>query len=421
MNSFWSVSVFWIVAFLFVLGALALILPPLFRRKPLVEKTGRKDINIAVYRDQLKEMEADRRSSLLTDEQFTSAKVELEARLAQDALEGNAETVPASKGGRILGVSLALLVPLMAFGLYYKLGNPEAMLPQAAAVEQAGQAGQAGHDMAKMLASIEEKAKNNPEDGNSWFMLGKTYGALERWPEAEKALAKAAELEPKAAAVWSGYAEAVAINTGRNLSGKPMELVLKALSLDPRDQKGLELMGIGAFQEKKYAEAARYWDQLLEVIEPDTPYAEDIKAASSEAKHMAQGVAPARALDNLSEPHTPGTGGKSITGRLELAPALKDKVSPKDRVFIFARASSGGAPLAVLPVTADRLPMDFKLDDSLAMMPDNTLSKYDVVTLTARVSKGGGVQASPGDLEGQLASVKVGSEGVKLVIDKLRK
>ena len=55
------------------------------------------------------------------------------------------------------------------------------------------------------------------EDAEAWFMLGRSYSVMERWPEAEKAYAEAARLSPKEATVLSHYAEAIAINANRVL------------------------------------------------------------------------------------------------------------------------------------------------------------------------------------------------------------
>jgi cytochrome c-type biogenesis protein CcmH len=118
--------VFWAVAAAFVVLALALILPPLLRRRPAPVKTGRRNINIAVYRDQLKEMENDRNNGLISDDQFAAAKIELEARLAQDAVESE-DIQPASRGGRKLGFGLAVLLPVAAFAMYVVMGNPMAL------------------------------------------------------------------------------------------------------------------------------------------------------------------------------------------------------------------------------------------------------------------------------------------------------
>lgn len=410
-----SPTTFWIVAALFVAVALAFLLPPLLRSRQATARAGRRSINIAVYRDQMKEMAVDHRNGLLTDEQYQAAKLELEARLAQDAIVDADEIQPVSRGGRLLGIGIAVLVPLLAFGLYLQLGSPDALT----APVQASAGGNHG-DIAQMIQKIEDKAKAEPQNGEAWTMLAKTYAVVERWPEALQAYEKAMALRPGVPAVMTGYAEALAVSNGRVLQGKPMELVLKALEADPDDQKGLELAGISNFQDKNYAQAAYYFKRLLKVLPAESPYAQDVSQALNEAKRLAE-MGMTGGLDNLSNPAAPqAAAGASIKGQVDIAGALKAKVNPQDVVFLFARPAEGGAPLAAIRANAGAFPLEFELTDAMAMSPDNRLSNFKEVTLTARVSKSGDVKGAAGDLEGSLAKVKVGASGVKLVIDKVR-
>jgi len=420
LDPFWTVTVFWIVAAVCVLIALAFVLPPLLRRKEATAKAARRDINIAVYRDQMKEMEADRTNGLLSEEQFQTAKLELEARLAEDAL-AQADGAMAAKGSRRLGFSMVAIFPAAAIGLYFWLGNP---LNLSAIVEAQANPNvvQGEHDIMKMIQQVEEKTRSNPDDGAAWAMLGRTYGAVEHWAEAEQAYAKAYKLLPEVAAVLSGYAEAVAINSGRVLAGKPMELVRKALELDPNDMKALELAGINAFQERNFAQASYYFKHLYKQLPPDSPYAQDILAAQQEAKRQSEGGL--TGMDNLAdqgpEQAPAQAAGPTIQGKIDIAPALKAKVSEKDVIFLFARGSEGGPPAAAIRATAGKFPLEFELNDSMAMNPENRLSKFKEVILTARVAKSGDVKGAAGDLEGTLAKVKVGAKGVTLTIDTVR-
>jgi len=406
---------FWIVAAVFVAIALAFLLPPLVRKRRAAASAGRRSINIAVYRDQLKEMEADHRNGLLSDDQFNVAKLELEARLAQDAIEGGADVQPVSRGGRVLGYSLAGLVPVAAFSLYFVLGNPGAITAVAEAQANAGAPG--GHDIMKLIQQVEEKTKAEPNNGEAWAMLAKTHAVVEHWPEALQAYEKAIALRPDVPAVMTGYAEALAINNNRNLQGKPMELVLKALEIDPNDIKGLELAGISNFQEKNYAQAAYYFKRLGKLLPPESPYAQDIAEAQKEASRLANSGM--TGLDNLSDAG-PAAAGATIKGKVDLAPALKGKVSAQDVVFLFARSADGGAPVAAIRANAGSFPLEFELSDAMAMNPDSRLSSFKEVTLTARVAKSGDVKGAPGDLEGSLKRVKVGASDVRLVIDTIR-
>ncbi len=428
MNPFWTVSLFWITSVICVAVALAFVLPPLLRSKNVTAKAARRDINIAVYRDQMREMEADLANGLLPADQFQSAKVELETRLAEDALSPDAlETVSVPSGGRALGVSLAAVIPVAAFALYFVLGNPTSLI----AIAEAQQADPAmasvegQQDMAALVQQVEAKVKADPQDGKAWTMLAKSYAVMERWPEAAKAYQEALKLLPQDAGVMTGYAEALAILNNRTLQGQPMELVNRALALDPNDMKGLELAAIHAFQSQEYAQAASHFKHLLSLLPPDSAYAQDIQSAQQEAARLAQGGT--AALDNLSEQAAPANqtaaqAGATISGKLDLAPALKAKAHPDDVVFIFARSSqgAGGPPLAALKTQVSKLPLEFTLDDSMAMVPSMALSNQKEVMLTARVSKSGQPMPDSGDLEGSIASVKVGSKGVKLVIDRIR-
>jgi cytochrome c-type biogenesis protein CcmH len=428
LNPFWSVTLFWVAAALCVAIALAFVLPPLLRRKPMPAKAARRDINIAVYRDQMQEMEADRVNGLLSDEQFQTGKIELESRLAEDALAREAQDkAPLAAGGRKLGFVMAGAIPVAAFGLYFWLGNPTSLI--AIAEAQANPATETmhvpgSHDIGQMIAKVEEKTKADPNDAEAWSILAKTYAAVEKWPEALKAYEKAMTLKPGSPAIMTGYAEALAINNNRNLSGKPMALILKALEQDPNDIKGLELAGIAAFQEKSYAKAAYYFKHLLKQLPPESPYAQDIEQAKKEAERLShQGMT---GLDNLAEAapagkeRQPATPGAVIHGHVDIAPALKSKVGPQDVIFLFARSGEAGAPVAAIRAPAAGFPLEFELNDAMAMNPANRLSNFKEVSLTARVAKSGDIKGAAGDLEGNLAKVKVGATSIKLVIDTVR-
>lgn len=415
MSSNW---IFWAIVAVFVLVALALVLPPLFRRKPAPAKVGRRNINIAVYRDQMKEMETDRANGLITDEQFEAAKVELEARLAQDAVE--VEDVQAvNKGGRMLGIALAILIPAFSIAIYWQIGMPQAVEGASAATGQP-----TSRDIQAMLKSAEDKVKANPDDARTWVLLARAYGVLENWPAAIRAYENLIRLIPQDAGVWSHYGEALALSNNRDLNGKPMAMVRKALELDPKDIKGLELSGIYAYQNKDYKQAVQYWQKVVDLSPPGEQYTQDMQSALNKAKEMA-GEGVSKPLDNLSsfsEPQQQAAGGKSLAGTVSIAGKLKDKVAAGDVVFIFASDSqAGGPPLAAIKLAANTLPAEFKLDDSQAMVPGNALSGHASVKLMARISKSGSPTPEPGDLEGSLQSVKVGSQDVKLVIDTVRK
>lgn len=337
--------------------------------------------------------------------------------------------VPLFKGSsRRIAVALAVALPVAAVGVYLLVGSPtanvEAASSAAAPTPAEGTAAPAGHSEAEIEALIDKQkahVEKNPDDAAAWTALGMTYSGLDRWKEAEEAFAKAYALQPKEALIVSAYAEAMAINAGRDLSGRPMQLVREALELAAQDPKALELAAINAFQNEEYTKAVYYFRQLLKVLPEDSSYAEDVAGAMREAKRRAEEAAYGAPLDNrppTDDVHSVAKG--TISGTVELDPALAAKVTGTETVVLFARPVLGGGPLAGLRTTADKLPAQFTLDDSLSPLPDNLLSSHDNVALSARVALSGAAEPMPGDLEGVIRSVTVGSQGVKIVIDTVR-
>ena len=110
----------------------------------------------------------------------------------------------------------------------------------------------------------------------------------------------------------------------------------------------------------------------------------------------------------------------SVGGRVTISPQLLAKASPEDAVFVFARSTDGSRmPLAAMRRQVKDLPFDFRLDDSMAMAPEATLSTASTVVVTARVSRSGDATPSAGDLFGSSVPVAVGSSGLALEINEI--
>ena len=287
---------FWLIAALMIVIALAFILPPLWQSSANAQTKAneeRNEANISVYRDQLSELDADVRNGIVSGEQFEQDREEIERRLLED-VSTTRQPSPSKSTGEQHGVAyaLALALPLVAIVFYLKVGNPHAMSPSSAAAPATAEQGADGFSQQRIEANVAVLAKRletNPSDSQGWAMLARSYASMEKYAEASDAFAKATALVPNDADLWAEYAFAVAMANGRQLQGKPMELLNKALKVDPENLKALELAGSAAFQAKDYKQAIEYWQRLLGKVPPGSEVGQSVTKRINEAKSLMSG------------------------------------------------------------------------------------------------------------------------------------
>jgi cytochrome c-type biogenesis protein CcmH len=250
-------------------------------------------------------------------------------------------------------------------------------------------------------------------------MLGRSYRVLGRDVEAAQAYAKAEKVVAADPRLLVDYAESLALAHGGNLQGKPAELVARALELDPTNPLALMLSGAVSFQREDYPGAIRQWEKVQALLAPGTEEARAVGDSIAKARELAAaqgGTAKAPAAKGAA-PAKAGAGAK-VAGTVRLKPELAAQAAPTDTVFVFARAAEGPRmPLAIVRKQVKDLPVEFALDDSMAMAPNMTLSSFAEVVVGARVSRSGNATPQSGDLEGLSRPVKVGASGVAVVID----
>lgn len=395
-------TTFLVIAAGMALIAILFVAIPLLRRRETAVAVAHDSANVAIYQDQLAELNADLANGTLSQEQFEHARDELERRLLQDVQAAKpAEPV---RVARWPGVVVALAVPVVAGALYWKLGSPAALdIPTDPVQAQM-------HQVETLLPNLEKHLLDEPQDAQGWQMLGKAYMALERYPDAVRAYDKLALLAPNDAQVLADYADALAMAQGQTLEGKPTQLLAAALKLDPSNAKALYLSGFAALTANDPKQAARHWNALLAQLPPDSEDANAVRQRLADIGQQAE-----------AGPQTsgPAAATASISGRVTLSAELKSKVQPGDTLFVFARAAQGPRmPLAILRLQAKDLPVNFTLDDSMAMSPQMKLSNFPQVIVGARISKSGNAMPQPGDLEGNSQAVKVGAKSVAVTIDR---
>ncbi len=389
-------TLFWTLCALLAAGALALVLRPRVVRGRAAG-VSRREANLAVYRDQRRELDADLAAGKLAPVEHEKARAELETRLLED-VDASAEQAQNPHRSRRTALALGVSVPVAALAIYLAVGAPAAL------TERPDHGTVTAEQIEVMVERLAARLRENPDDADGWKMLGRSYAVLGRFGEAVDAYSRAALRAPRDAQLLADFADPLAMARGRRLQGEPEKLVQRALEIEPGNLKALALAGTAAFERQAFEAAADYWRRMLPLVPPDSEDARAIRDNVAQATQRAGGTAvpPAAAL----------------RGTVRVAPQLKGKFGPEDTVFIYARAAQGPAmPLAVLRVKARELPAEFALDDSMAMAPGMSLSAHARVVVTARVSKSGGATPQPGDLQGASAPAASDASGVTVLID----
>ncbi|CAG9168320.1 hypothetical protein LMG23992_01091 [Cupriavidus laharis] len=394
-------TTFWFLAAALMAVTMAGLLWPLLRHPSGAVVADRPAPALRdVYRDQLRELDADLRAGTLSPTRHAEARDELAHRLLDDS--GQPGIVQREhRSSPLLAAALLALLPSAAILLYLHLGNPVALW--GAGDRHAAEDSQHELSVAQvegMVNQLATRLRDKPDDPEGWSMLARSYTALQRYDDAAAAYARAVALAPEVAALRADYADVLASTNGGSLEGPAMEQIQRALALDPDDPKGLALAASAAAERGETAEAIAYWEHLYRLLPPD----------SQTAARVAANLAAARGTGK-----SPAATG--ISGTLALAPGAARTPAPDETVFLYARALDGPRmPLAVLRRTVRDLPLRFTLDDSLALTPERKLSGQARVMVEARISASGNATPQAGDLTGQAGPIQLGAQDVQVII-----
>jgi cytochrome c-type biogenesis protein CcmH len=292
--------------------------------------------------------------------------------------------------------------------------------------------------IASMVDTLAQRMKDRPDDAEGWTMLARSYTLLGRFAEALPAYRRASELQPRNAGLLADHADASAASQGTLANPETVQLLERALAIDPQQPKALALAGTLAYERGDFAAAVAHWQKIADALPPGSEMAQQMQAGIAEARQRAAGAA--ASAPAATGPHTtpaasapataparataaapaPGAASAAISGTVTLAPALAGNAAPNDTVFVFARASEGARmPLAIVRARVADLPLAFTLDDSSAMSPAARLSGATRVVVAARISRSGNATPQPGDFIGESAPVTPGTRDLSIRIDQV--
>jgi cytochrome c-type biogenesis protein CcmH len=258
----------WLILALMTAAALGAVIWPLARVRTL-QVAGS---DLAVYRDQLEEIERDRADGRIGHDEFEAARVEVSRRLLGAANATGSETPEASpRGGRRIAALIGAIVaiPLIAGVLYTVLGSPD--LPgEPIASRDSGD--EQANSIAALIARIETHLEENPKDGRGWEVLAPVYMKLERYDDAVKARRNALSLLGATGEREVDLGEALTSAAGGVVTADAKAAFERAVALEADNFKAMFYLGLSAQQDGNGGEAARIWRNLIAKAPADAPW-----------------------------------------------------------------------------------------------------------------------------------------------------
>jgi len=292
-------------------------------------------------------------------------------------------------------ISAIVVVLALSAGMYATIGTP-----------QEKSAGSELASIEEMVAGLDQRLRDNPDDLSGWKMLGRTNFQLRDYDKAIQAYERAVQLESASnGQTLADLGEAIWMQDPSTLTGRAGELFENAIATSPNNSKALFYSGLVAVERGERFLAADRWETLL-ALSPPEGIQEILQQRITQLRgeEMPVQEAPAAPI---------------ISAAIELAPAAEKAVDPNAIVFIIARdPAQPSPPIAALRRRVAELPAVVALSDSDAMMPGRLLSGFSELEIVARVSMSGQPVAQPGDWYGEKIVRPAESGEVSIVIDR---
>ncbi len=320
----------WFVLALMTMTAVFAVLWPLSRTRSATSGS-----DVAVYRDQLEEVERDRVAGLIAAPEAEAARVEVARRLIAAADTPEAKLNPSLRRRRMTAVAAIGIFPLAALALYLALGSP---LQPGSPVSARATIPLQQQSIESMIAQVEAHLEKNPEDGRGWEVLAPAYLRTGRYDDAVKAVRNAIRILGSTPSREADLGEALTAAANGIVTAEA-KAALERGATDAGQEKAQYFLGLAAEQDGKSSEAISIWRRQLERAGPDAPWRPLLVQSLSRLDPKA--VPPGPTLDDIAAAQSLSAEQRNemIAGMVgRLAARLKDDATDFDGWLRLIRA-----------------------------------------------------------------------------------
>ncbi|ASJ74276.1 tetratricopeptide repeat protein [Granulosicoccus antarcticus] len=275
----------------------------------------------------------------------------------------------------------------------------------------------ASREQIKLKKELEKYLKAKPGEFEVQLSQAKVLFDQQQYEEADALIQSTREQFPDQPDLLAYHAEIIASMNNGSFAGKAFDLLGRSLDIDNKHKPSLWMMALVNQQSGNDEAAVILFELLKREIPPDSNSIELIDAAIAFSVTRVDTRSESDAANDMVADVDSTRDNTSVNPELSLYitldPEISSTFSPDDVVYVYAQAAGESAmPLAVTRRQISDFPTTVKLDDSMAMMPDQSLSSSAMVTVGARASRSGTAMPLAGDWEVKLYEVPVDTSEV---------
>ncbi|UFZ06735.1 c-type cytochrome biogenesis protein CcmI [Bradyrhizobium ontarionense] len=232
---------------------------------------------VAVYKDQLAEIERDVASGLIGKVEAEAARIEISRRLLAAADQEGEAPAKANLGMRRAAAVLALVaLPIVALAVYLPLGSPQ--LPDFPLTARAAPP-DGSQPLQTLVSQVEQHLQKNPTDARGWTVLAPVLARLGRTEDAIRAYRNVITYAGDGAAKRADLGEMIAASAGGVVTAEAKAEFDRAHALDAEEPKSNYYLGLAAEQDGRAQDAAAIWRAMLAKAPADAPWRPLVTAA----------------------------------------------------------------------------------------------------------------------------------------------
>lgn len=285
--------------------------------------------DLAVYRDQLRAIEADRDQGLIDPSEAEAARTELARRvlraadqvglsaddLAAQALKPTSQSEGVSvrsKFARPVLILASALIPVLSIGIYLLVGSPT--LPGVPFADRAAQT-KPERSVTDLVGMVEARLREHPDDGKGWEVLAPVYMKQQRFDDAARAYANSIRINGESLERVAGFADALVLANDGLVVPNARKAYQRLVVIAPDRPEPHFWLALAKEQDGDLTSAIADLDALLKSAPGDAPWRSMVEAKLGELRsNVAGGGGTSAPMQKPpSESGAGGPGGSSAT------------------------------------------------------------------------------------------------------------